>query len=183
MPEHDECTNLEVFDRPEANWIKEPFRTILNSKLYETNSEYTELEKIWSYEKSVSKDILKQKRDLIAKQIEKKDWENVVITIDDVVRSDLFNLKEKWMKQMIIMYGYALFFSQSYQNVSSVYADFYEEFNNSTEYLLLLGKLYVKEEMLEKAIVIFHRVKELSTDEKEKENADQYIRALEEKVQ
>lgn len=45
MPGHEEYSNLDIYDRPEGNWIKEPFRTIFDTKLYETNKIYDEKEK------------------------------------------------------------------------------------------------------------------------------------------
>lgn len=45
MPDHEEYTNLDIYNRPEAGWIKEPFLSIMNQKLSVTNEIYSEKEK------------------------------------------------------------------------------------------------------------------------------------------
>lgn len=45
MPEHREQTVLELYDRPEAGWIKGKIKRVFSQRLRETNALYTEEEK------------------------------------------------------------------------------------------------------------------------------------------
>lgn len=65
MPDHEEYTNLDIYNRPEAGWIKEPFLSIMNQKLSVTNVIYSEEEKA----KLTKRKIARRKREQIIRKI------------------------------------------------------------------------------------------------------------------
>lgn len=144
MPEHEEVTNLEVFDRPEANWIKEPFKTILSQKLYETNEIYSESKKKEISEKAIEKEILNRQYVLAMKMIEEQNWETAASVIQEMISLDLFTLEEVWMQEIILIYGHVLLNSTGYENEYLVYEDFFNQMKDNAEYMKILNLLYAK---------------------------------------
>lgn len=180
MPEHEECCYLELYDRPEANWIKGDYRYIFSHKLSETNATYTEKEKEELHQWYINRNLLQHRYYMININVRENKMMGLAAEVREVIVQGM-ECNASWVKELIDTYGRVLAtagseFTPHEDRVE--YEKFYEKQKNSSTYLFFLGYLYLKEQMNEKAKELFECCLAISRKDEEIQASRELLKIL-----
>lgn len=179
MPEHKEMTWLEIYDRPEAGWVKGNIKEVFAQKLWETNELYSDQQKkdleCWYLERA----LLNRRYYLININFREKRYEGLAQEIRDVLAQTAGKCIF-WVRDLLVTYARLLALcggGQPEEDLEEL-LKYYETMKDNSTYVFQLGYVYLKNAQMERAKELFSKVVNLSDELQEREAASEILTIL-----
>lgn len=153
IPENRRFTSAQIYDRPEAGWIKEPFCSILSQNLAETNQCLTLSEKETADRKFLMRSYYKSIYELIKKDFVEQRYEDVCEKAENLLLQNL-DYRLTWVIDLIVTYGYALLQTGAYNKALEL-SGYYNKLKHYADYCFVLALINMQNEMFDKAVDLF----------------------------
>lgn len=179
MPEHKEMTLLEIYDRPEAGWVKGNIKEVFTQKLWETNELYSDQQKkdleCWYLERA----LLNQRYYLINIDFREKRYEGLAQEIREVLAQTAGKCIF-WVQDLLVTYARLLAvygWGQPEEDLEEL-LKYYERMKDNATYIFQLAYIYMKIGQIDKAREFFLKVLQLSDEVQEQTAASEILEIL-----